>query len=99
MPATCSDFPEDHEVPVLDMRTPDGRHVAVLFGYPLRAGAPKGRSNKILWIVRYPRRGTPLRIHAEPLAGSAHAVSALWPADSSSPCATRGSSCSCGPIP
>jgi hypothetical protein len=57
--------------------------VAVLFGYPLRAGVPRGRSNKILWIVRYPRKGTPLRIHAAPLAGSAHAVSSLWPADSS----------------
>ncbi len=57
--------------------------VAVLFSHPLRAGVPRRRGNKILWIVRDPRQGKPLRIHAEPLAGSAHAVSSLWPADSS----------------
>jgi hypothetical protein len=57
--------------------------VAVLFGYPLRAGVPRGRGNKILWIVRFPRQGRPLHIHAEPLAGSAHTVSIVRPADSS----------------
>jgi hypothetical protein len=59
------------------------RVVAVLFGHPLRAGAPGGRGNKILWVVRYPRDGKPLHIRAVPLAGSAHAVSTLRPADSS----------------
>ena len=45
----------------------DGDAVAVVFGYPLRAGHPTNPANKILWIMRLPRRGSPLRIEAHPL--------------------------------
>ena len=31
---------------------------AFIFGYPLRAGDPQDRSNKILWVVRTPRDGS-----------------------------------------
>lgn len=61
-----------------------GRNVvAVLFGYPLRAGRPEDPANKILWIVRQPRRGQPLQIRAQPVGFSARSVTASWPADSS----------------
>jgi hypothetical protein len=33
IPAGASEFPEDHEVPVLDVRSPDGSHLAIVFGY------------------------------------------------------------------
>lgn len=33
IPASASDFPEDHEVQVLDVRLLDGSHLAVVFGY------------------------------------------------------------------
>ncbi|HYT11585.1 MAG TPA: hypothetical protein VEL12_02260 [Candidatus Nitrosopolaris sp.] len=33
-----------------------------LFGYPLRAGHPTDRANKVLWVVRFPRDGSPLDI-------------------------------------
>ena len=33
-----------------------------LFGYPLRAGHPTDRANKVLWVVRLPRDGSPLDI-------------------------------------
>jgi hypothetical protein len=42
----------------------DGGVIAVLFGYPLQAGSPTQHQNKILWIVRQPRGGTPLEITA-----------------------------------
>jgi hypothetical protein len=41
--------------------------VAVLFGYPLRAGHHEdGRNNKILWEMRDPRDGKPLHLTARP---------------------------------
>jgi hypothetical protein len=44
--------------------------VAVLFGYPLRAGTrDDGRSNKILWVMRDPRDGKPMHLVARPLGG------------------------------
>jgi hypothetical protein len=33
-----------------------------IFGYPLRAGHPTNPSNKILWVVGFPRNGLPLEI-------------------------------------
>lgn len=38
---------------------------AFIFGYPLRAGNPRGRRNKILWLLREP--GTGLIVRATPL--------------------------------
>jgi hypothetical protein len=57
--------------------------VAVVFGYPLRAGHPTNPANKILWIMRQPRNGSPLTITAKPMHGSSGAVRSVWPADSS----------------
>ncbi len=57
--------------------------VAVLFGYPLRAGHREdGRSNKILWDMRDPRDGQPLLLTARPLAGGS-AVNLTFPAGAS----------------
>ncbi len=56
--------------------------VAVLFVH-LRAGRPENPANKILWIVRQPRRGQPLNIGAQPVGFSARDVSMSWPANSS----------------
>jgi hypothetical protein len=44
-----------------------GHAIAFIFGYPLRAGDPTNPSNKILWVVRSPRDGSDLVIHARPL--------------------------------
>ncbi len=55
--------------------------VGVLFGYPLRPGHPNGRSNKILWIVRLPRDGSPLVVRGT-LAGGASTVTHSFEADS-----------------
>jgi hypothetical protein len=60
-----------------------GNVVGVLFGYRLRAGRPENPANKILWIVRQPRRGQPLHIRAQPVGFSARDVSMSWPANSS----------------
>lgn len=57
--------------------------IALVFGYPLRAGNPSDRANKILWIMRLPRHGSPLSIQAKPLHASAPLVTHQWPADSS----------------
>jgi hypothetical protein len=43
--------------------SPDGNVVAILFGDPLAVG-PSDKQNKILWIVRQPRDGRPLKITA-----------------------------------
>ena len=57
---------------------------ALVFGYPLRAGNPgSGRQNKILWIMRLPRRHTPLYLSARPLHANHPVVRQTWPADSS----------------
>src|SRR4051812_2026935 len=45
--------------------SPDGNVVAVVFARPLQAGTrTDGTSNKILWIMRQPRNGQPLRLTA-----------------------------------
>jgi hypothetical protein len=60
-----------------------GYVVAALFVHPLRAGRPEDPANKILWIVRQPRRGQPLHIHAQAVGFSARGVTTTWPADAS----------------
>ena len=60
-----------------------GNVVGVLFAYPLRAGRPESPANKILWIVRQPRRGQPLHIRAQPVGFSARGVTTSWPANAS----------------
>ena len=60
-----------------------GNVVAVVFGYPLRAGHPTNPANKVLWIMRLPRHFSPLRVRATPLHAKAPVVRASWPADSS----------------
>jgi hypothetical protein len=60
-----------------------GDVVAVVFGYPLRAGRPTNPANKVLWIMRLPRNGSPLTIKARPLHAKAPLVTIVAPADSS----------------
>ena len=48
-----------------------GNVVAIVFGYPLRAGRPTNPANKVLWITRLPRNGSPLTIKARPLHAKA----------------------------
>ena len=60
-----------------------GNVAAIVFGNPLRAGDPTGRMNKILWIMRLPRLGSPLRIEASPLHATALPIRHAWPPDSS----------------
>jgi hypothetical protein len=59
-----------------------GNAVAVLFAHPLRAGHPRHTVNKVLWIMRLPRRGSPLTVSAKPLTGGGGSVRASFPADS-----------------
>lgn len=56
--------------------------VAIVFGYPLRAGEPTNPGNKVLWIMRLPRNGSPLSIEARPEHAEAPAIRVAWPADS-----------------
>ncbi|MGH3429867.1 MAG: hypothetical protein ACRDQZ_20245 [Mycobacteriales bacterium] len=60
-----------------------GTVAAVVFGYPLRAGNPTGRMNKVLWIMKLPRLGSPLRIEARPVDASKPLIRATVPSDSS----------------
>jgi hypothetical protein len=55
---------------------------AVLFGSPLTAPPRKDRNNKILWIVRTPRNGRPLKVTATPIRQSKPVVRVQVPADS-----------------
>lgn len=56
---------------------------AFFFAPTLRAGHPSNPSNKVLWVVRFPRDGHPLTITARPSTDRAHFVRTQWPADSS----------------
>lgn len=56
---------------------------AFLFAPRLRVGHRTDPANKVLWIMRYPRGGHPLRITARSGADPAHAVTFSLPADSS----------------
>jgi hypothetical protein len=60
-----------------------GTVAAVVFGYPLRAGNPTGRMNKVLWIMKLPRQGSPLRIEARPVDAAKPLIRSTFPADSS----------------
>jgi hypothetical protein len=60
-----------------------GTVAAVVFGYPLRAGNPAGRLNKVLWIMKLPRLGSPLRIEATPVDAAKPLIRSTFPADSS----------------
>jgi hypothetical protein len=78
-PSTADDIPSwaasarvSHTLPHLV--SPDGNVLAVLFGYPLRAGTPTDRQNKILWVVRQPRGGRPLEITATLPGSGVHSV-------------------------
>jgi hypothetical protein len=56
---------------------------AFFFARHLRAGHPENPSNKVLWIVRFPRDGHPLEITARLGGNRAKVVRTSWPADSS----------------
>ena len=55
---------------------------AFFFAHPIRAGRPSNPSNKVLWIVRFPRDGNPLDITARYGADRSLVVRTSWPADS-----------------
>jgi hypothetical protein len=59
-----------------------GTVVAVMFGFPLRAGDPTNPADKVLWIMRLARHGSPLEISARPLHAGAPVIRHSWPADS-----------------
>jgi hypothetical protein len=54
-----------------------------IFGYPLRAGHPSNPANKILWVVRSPRDGSPLEITGQLSGASGPSVHVSVPANSS----------------
>jgi hypothetical protein len=60
-----------------------GTVAAVVFGYPLRAGNPTGRMNKVLWIMKLPRLGSPLRVEARPADAGKPLIRLTFAADSS----------------
>jgi hypothetical protein len=60
-----------------------GNVVAIVFGNPLRAGDRTDYTNKILWIVRLARLGSPLTIEARPLHATRPLITHAWPPDSS----------------
>jgi hypothetical protein len=55
---------------------------AFFFADPLRAGHPTNPTNKVLWIVRFPRHGNPLVITARFGADPSVIVGIRRPADS-----------------
>ena len=54
-----------------------------LFARPLRAGHPDNPANKILWVVRTPRRGSALQLDGSLLGAAGATVHQSQPADSS----------------
>ncbi len=60
----------------------DGSVLAYLFADPLVAGSPTDKQNKILWIVRKPRDGQPLKIAATLPGTNEKPVHLSSPADS-----------------
>jgi hypothetical protein len=61
----------------------DDAAAAFWFAPRLRAGHPENPSNKVLWVVRAPRDGHPLRIIARLGSDPTQVVRVSWPADSS----------------
>ena len=70
-----------------DFRVPyalaSGDAAGAFFFATLRAGHPDNPSNKVLWIVRFPRNGHPLEITARLGRDPAQVVRISRPADSS----------------
>jgi hypothetical protein len=60
-----------------------GNSAAAFFWVHLRAGDPTNPANKVLWVMRYPRHGSPLRIVARYGPSPALLARSSWPADSS----------------
>jgi hypothetical protein len=56
--------------------------VGRLFAGTLRAGRPESPTNKILWVVREPRQGSPLRLTLRPVQGTAPEVTVSEAPDS-----------------
>ena len=54
-----------------------------LFADPLRADSPESPANKVLWVVRMPRNGSPLVIDGHPLGAATPRVHQSQPANSS----------------
>ncbi|MGN6870112.1 MAG: hypothetical protein ACTHMY_17120 [Solirubrobacteraceae bacterium] len=55
---------------------------AFYFTRTLRAGTPTNPSNKVLWVVRFPRNGHPLDVTARLGRDPAQVVRSTWSADS-----------------
>ena len=55
---------------------------AFYFAYPLRAGHPTNPTNKILWVMRWPREGKPLNITARSDADPEQVIRIQQPANS-----------------
>lgn len=60
-----------------------GAAVGFFFRFPLRAGHPRRPANKILWVMRLPREGSPLTITARSPDDPGHTVVIRQAADSS----------------
>jgi hypothetical protein len=56
---------------------------AFWFAPRLRAGHPDNPSNKVLWVVHFPRNGHPLEVTARLGSDPTQIVRVSWPADSS----------------
>jgi hypothetical protein len=79
--AAWSDSSPDFRVPYA---LASGDAAAAFFFAPrLRAGHPENPSNKVLWVVRFPRNGHPLQITARLGRDPAEVVRSSWSADSS----------------
>jgi hypothetical protein len=59
-----------------------GDAAGAFFFASLRAGHPTNPSNKVLWIVRFPRDGHPLNVTARFGGKPVDVVRTSWPADS-----------------
>ncbi len=60
-----------------------GDSAAAFFWVRLRAGSPTNPANKVLWVMRYPRQNSPLRILARWGPDPAVTARSSWPPDSS----------------
>lgn len=60
-----------------------GDSAAAFLWVRLRAGDPSNPANKVLWVTRYPRNHSPLRISARWGRDPSVTTHSVWPADSS----------------
>ncbi len=79
--AAWSDSSPGFKIPYA-LASPHAAAAAFLFAMPLRAGSPTDPSNKVLWVMRYPRHGMPLHIVAHLGGDPARVWRSTWPADS-----------------